>query len=120
VNTLAMGRVVRRRASPGAGSELLNLGGWIEGHGMAELLELPNQPSGVGFVVASGVPVGTEVVVGLVAFEHPVGRHQHRMRYGDLCPAHPVPFHQPGVLGGQVVLASHPADGAGGFDQHRG
>jgi hypothetical protein len=30
----------------------------------------------VRFVIASLVPVGTEVVVGLVAFQHPVRRDQ--------------------------------------------
>jgi hypothetical protein len=38
----------------------------------------------------------------------------------DLGPAHPPPFHQPGMLGGQIVLAVHPADRSGGLDQHRG
>jgi hypothetical protein len=36
-----------------------------------EAFELGDEPSGLGFVVASAVPVGSEVVVGLVAFEHP-------------------------------------------------
>ena len=35
---------------------------------MAEVFELGDQPPGVGFVVASAVPVGAEVVVRLVAF----------------------------------------------------
>jgi hypothetical protein len=47
--------------------------------------------AGVGFVGASAVPVRSEVVVGLVAFEHPVGRDQHRVRDGDLGPARPMP-----------------------------
>ena len=66
------------------------------------------------------VPVGAQVVVGLIAFQHPVGRHQDGVRDRDLGPAHPPPFHQPGMLGGQVVLAVHPADRSGGLDQHCG
>ena len=53
---------------------------------MPEAFELGDEPSGVGSVVASAVPVGSEVVVGLVAFEHPVGRDQHRVRDGYLRP----------------------------------
>ena len=67
-----------------------------------------------------GCAVGSEVVVGLVACEHPVGRDQHRVRDGYLGPAHAAPPGQSGVLGGQIVLAPHPADRAGGLDQHRG
>ena len=42
------------------------------------------------------------------------------MRDGDLGPAHAAPPGESGVLGGEIVLATHPADGAGRFDQHRG
>ena len=38
----------------------------------------------------------------------------------DLGPAHSASFQQPGMLSRQVVLAVHPADRAGGLDQHRG
>ena len=61
---------------------------------------------------------GSEVVVGLVAFEHPVRGDQDRVRDRDLCPAHPAAFGQPGVLHGEVVLAVHPPDRAGGLDEH--
>jgi hypothetical protein len=43
-----------------------------------------------GFVVAAAVPVGSEIVVALVAFQHPVGRHQDGGRDRDLGPAHPT------------------------------
>ena len=88
--------------------------------GVAELLELGDQPAGVGFVVARGEPVGAEVAVGLVAFEHVVGGDQDRVRDRDLRPAHPAAPGEPGVLDGEVVLAVHPADRAGGLDEHRG
>jgi hypothetical protein len=38
----------------------------------------------VRFVVPSLVPVGTEIVVGLIAFQHPVRRDQDRVRDRDL------------------------------------
>jgi hypothetical protein len=52
----------------------------------------------VGFVVASAVPVGAQVVVGLVAFQHPVGRT--KMECATATWARPIPrrFSQPGVL----------------------
>jgi transposase len=34
--------------------------------------------------------------------------------------AHPASFQQSGVLDGQIVLAVHPTDRAGGLNQHRG
>ena len=40
------------------------------------------------------------------------------MRDRDLCPAHPAALGQPGVLHGEVVLAVHAADRAGGLDEH--
>jgi hypothetical protein len=48
----------------------------------------------------------TEVVVRLVAFQHPVGRNQDGVRDRDLSPAHPTPFRQPGVLHSEIVLAA--------------
>ena len=51
---------------------------------MAEVFELGDQPSGVGLVVSAAVPVGPEVVVGLVAFQHPVGGNQDGVRDRDL------------------------------------
>ena len=77
---------------------------------MSEVLQLRDQPSGVRFVVASLVPVGTEVVVGLVAFQHPVRRDQDRVRNRDLGPASASAPHQSGMLGGEIVPAVHPAD----------
>jgi hypothetical protein len=41
---------------------------------------------------AAGVPVGSEVVVGLVAFQHPVGRHQDGAGDRDLGSAIPRRF----------------------------
>jgi hypothetical protein len=86
----------------------------------AQMFQLGHQPFGVGFVASAAVPVSAQVMVGLVALEHPVGRNQDRVRDGDLGPAHPPAFQQPGVLGGQIVLAVHPPDRAGRLDQHRG
>jgi hypothetical protein len=74
----------------------------------------------MGFVVASAVPIGAQVVVELVAFQHSVGRHQHGVRDRDLSPAHPTPFRQPGMLDSEIVLAVHPAYRTGGLDEHRG
>ena len=54
---------------------------------MSELLQLRDQPASVRFVVASLVPVGTEVVGGPIAFQHPVRRDQDRVRDRDLGPA---------------------------------
>jgi hypothetical protein len=54
---------------------------------MSEVFELGDEPSGVRFIVSAAVPVSAQVVVGLVAFQHPVGRNQHRVRDGDLGPA---------------------------------
>jgi hypothetical protein len=48
------------------------LGGWVDDHGVSEAFELRDQTSGVGLVVAAGVPVDAQVVVGLIAFQHPV------------------------------------------------
>jgi hypothetical protein len=79
---------------------------------VAELLQLRNQPSGVGFVVASLVPVGTEIVVGLVTFEHPVRRNQDRMRNRDLGSAAAAAPHHSGVLGSEIVPAVHPTEPA--------
>ena len=48
-------------ASGAANSTLIRdrcLGGWVDDHRVAEVLELGDQPSGVGFVIASAVPVG--------------------------------------------------------------
>jgi hypothetical protein len=73
------------------------------------MFELGDQPSGMGFVIASAVPIGAQVVARLVAFQHPVGRNQDGVRDRDLSPAHPSPFHQLGVLDRQIVLAVHPA-----------
>jgi hypothetical protein len=70
---------------------------------VSEMFELGDEPSGVGFVVAAAVPVGAEVVVGLVAFQHPVGRNQDGVRDRDLSPAHPTAFRQPGVLDGEIA-----------------
>ncbi len=39
---------------------------------MAEVFELCDEASGVGFVVAPGVPVGAEILIRLVSFQHPV------------------------------------------------
>src|SRR5829696_9761130 len=103
-----------------ATEESLMLASWVDDHRVAEVFELGYQPSGVRFVVAAGVPVGAQVVVGLVAFQHPVGRHQDGVRDRNLGSPHPTPAHQPGMLGSQVVLAVHPADRSGGLDQHRG
>ncbi len=85
-----------------------------------EVFELGDQSSGVGFVVASAVPVRAEVLVGLVAFQHPVGRRpgsSARLRPG---PGPSRAGSPAGRAGGQVVLAVHPPDRAGGLDQHRG
>ena len=41
--------------------------GGVEVDRVSEALELRDEPSGVGGIVASGVPVGAEVAVGLVA-----------------------------------------------------
>jgi hypothetical protein len=46
-------------------------------------------------------------VVGLVAFQHPVGRNQDGVRDRDLSPAHPTPFRQPGVLGCASLIWPH-------------
>ena len=59
---------------------------------MSEVFELGDESPGMGFVAASSVPVGAQVVVGLVAFQHPVGRNQDRVRDRDLGSAHPAPF----------------------------
>jgi hypothetical protein len=66
---------------------------------VSEMFELGDQPSGVGFVVAAAVPVGAQVVVRLITFQHPVGRDQDRMRDRNLSPTHSPPFHQPGMPG---------------------
>jgi hypothetical protein len=59
---------------------------------VAELLQLRDQPAGVRFLVASLVPVSTEIVVGLVAFQHPVRRDQDRVRACDLARPRPRRF----------------------------
>jgi hypothetical protein len=57
---------------------------------VSEMFELGDEPSGAGFVVTAAVPVGAQVVIGLAAFQHPVRRHQHRVRDRDLGSAHPA------------------------------
>ncbi len=52
---------VRHVGVVGAGS-----GDGVEVDGVAEVLELAHETAGVGFGVAAGEPVGTEVLVGLV------------------------------------------------------
>jgi excisionase family DNA binding protein len=74
VNTRPQGRLRQRRVRTRRCRRDRCLGGWVDDHRVAEVFELGDQPSGVGFVIASAVPVGAKVVVGLVAFEHPVGR----------------------------------------------
>jgi hypothetical protein len=39
---------------------------------VSEVFELGHQPPGVRFVASAAVPVSAQVVVGLVAFQHPV------------------------------------------------
>jgi hypothetical protein len=51
---------------------------------VAEVFELCDEASGVGFVVAPGVSVGAEVLIRLVSFQHPVSRHQDRVGGRDL------------------------------------
>jgi hypothetical protein len=91
VNPLCEGRLRQRR-------DVLALvirwwlGSGVEDHGVSEAFELGDEPFGVGFVVAAGVPVGSEVVVGLVAFQHPVGRHQDGAGDRDLGSAIPRRF----------------------------
>ena len=62
------------------------LGGWVDDHCVAEVFQLGHQPSGMRLGASAAVPVSAQVVVGLVAFEHPVGRDQHRVRDGYLRP----------------------------------
>lgn len=76
--------------------------------GVSHAFELGNQPSGVGFVVATAEPVGSEVVIGLVTLEHVVGRDQDRACDRDLCATHAAAASQACVLGGEVVLLVHP------------
>ena len=87
---------------------------------MSESFELGDQPAGVEFLVASQVPVGAEVSVGLVAGEHVVGDHDHRVSDGDLGSARAAASGDAGVLFGEVVLAVHPPDRSGRFDEDRG
>ena len=72
---------------------------------VTESFQLGDQAAGVGFGVTAHVPVGSEVAVGLVAFEHPVRRDQDRVRDRDLGSSHPATLGQPGVLDGEVVTA---------------
>ena len=68
VNTRPQGRLRQRRARTRRFSRNRCLGGWVDDHRVAEVFELGDQPSGVGFVVASAVPIRAQVVVRLVAF----------------------------------------------------
>jgi hypothetical protein len=85
VNPLCEGRLRQRRDVP---ARVIRwwLGSGVEDHGVSEAFE-PGD-----FVVAAGVPVGSEVVVGLVAFQHPVGRHQDGAGDRDLGSAIPRRF----------------------------
>ena len=58
------------------------------------------------------------VAVASVALQHVVGRNQDRVRDRDLGSALHVAGCA-GVLNGQIVLAVHSADRAGGLDQQR-
>ena len=89
VNTRPQGRLRQRRARTRRFSRNRCLGGWVDDHCVAEVFELGDQPSGMGFVVASAVPIGAQVVVRLVAFQHPVGRNQDGVRDRDL--SRPMP-----------------------------
>jgi len=91
-----------------AAGTTVRLGRWVDDHLVAEVFELGYQPSGVRFVVAAGVPVGAQVVVGLVAFQHPVGRHQDGVRDRNLGSPHPAPAHQPGRKARSHRLADTP------------
>lgn len=88
--------------------------------GVSESLELCDEPSGVGFVVAAGEPVRAEIAVGLVLAEHVEGRDEDGVRNGDLGSPGTATFGEPCVLRGEVVLAMHPTHRARGFNQHRG
>src|SRR5665647_3292800 len=58
--------------------------GRVEDDGVAEVLELGDQAPGVGLGAAGLVePAGAEVVVGLVAHEHPVGADQDGVGDGN-------------------------------------
>jgi hypothetical protein len=71
VNPLCEGMLQQRRSVPTLVIRK-RLGGWIQDHGVPEAFQLGDEPSGVGFVIASAVPIGSQVVIGLVAFEHPI------------------------------------------------
>jgi hypothetical protein len=80
VNNRPQGRLRQRRAQTRRFSRNRCLRGWVDDHRVAEVFELGDQPSGVGFLAAAAVPVGAQVVVGLVTFQHPVARDQDGVR----------------------------------------
>jgi hypothetical protein len=68
VNTRSLGILRQRLAGCSTLHERHCSGRWVDDHGVAEVFELGDQPSGMGLVVASAVPIGAQVVVGLIAF----------------------------------------------------
>jgi hypothetical protein len=95
VNPLCEGRLQQRRGVP-ALVVRNRLGGGLEGHGVPEAFELGDEPLGVGFVAASAVPVGSEVVVGLVAMS-PRSPRPSLTRRSPAPSNSPVPNNQDGV-----------------------